>query len=139
MSLAGERIEHEGVVVKITTDTIFVNIESTSACSTCQAQGSCAVSEREDKLMELPNSGLPLSIGEKVNLIISSNSALKSVFWAYVMPVILLLVGLATLTSSFSEGVSALMTLLLIGIYYLILFLFRRSLERKFQIVIEKL
>lgn len=139
MSLAGERVEHEGIVGEVTSDTIVVKIVSTSACASCQVKGSCSMSESEDKIVKVPNTGQAFFVGERVNLVMSSKTGLKSVLIAYVFPVVLLLASLLFFSQlGWSEAVSALLTIFLIALYYIFLYLMKRVLEKKFVVQIEK-
>lgn len=139
MSHQSAIIEHVGVVETVSEKTICVTISSSSACGSCHAKGACSMSDQELKQVFLPNIGQDVVVGETVNLVIKASTGLKSVLLAYVIPVILLVTGLGIYSVVFkSEGLSAILALLTIIIYYLLLYLFRRRLERRFVMKIEK-
>lgn len=140
MSKHSSRIEHVGVVEEVTENTICVSILSQSACSSCHAKGNCSISEQAEKRVYVPNTGISVSVGERVNVVMSATTGFKSVVLAYVVPIALLILGIALFTSlSLSEGISALLTLAVVAAYYFILFLMRKALEKKFEMRIEKL
>ena len=97
------------------------------------------MSEQVEKKVRIPNTGIPVTKGETVHVVMSTSTGFKSVFLAYILPIVLLILGVAVFTSlSLSEGVSALLTLVVIAIYYGVLFLLRKVLESKFEMRIEK-
>ena len=139
MSKQNSRIQHVGIVEDVTETSICVSIVSTSACSSCHAKGGCSMSEQVEKKVRIPNTGIPVTKGETVNVVMSTSTGFKSVFLAYILPIVLLILSVAVFTSlSLSEGVSALLTLVVIAIYYGVLFLLRKVLESKFEMRIEK-
>ncbi|WP_047450662.1 SoxR reducing system RseC family protein [Alistipes sp. ZOR0009] len=138
MSHQSAKIEHVGVVEFVSAETICVSIVSTSACGSCHAKGACSMSEQTQKQIHIPNEGQLVSKGDTVNLVLEVSTGLKSVFFAYLIPVLILIVGLWGYSTFLkSEGISALLTLATIASYYLLLYLFRKKLERKFIMKIE--
>jgi len=140
MSQLSSRIEHEGVIEEVTLSSICVSIVSTSACETCHAKGSCAMSERTEKKVYTPNTGVEFTVGEHVKVVMSSKTGFQSVLLAYIFPLILLLSTIYIFLSvGFSEGLSAILGLLAMGLYYTLLYLIRRTLAQKLEVRIEKL
>ena len=140
MSQHSSIIRHIGVVEEITEDGVCVSITSASACSTCAAGSSCSMSEQAEKKIVVRNCNVPVEKGERVMLVMHASTGLKSAFIAYVLPIILLVAGVG-LSSAFAlpEGLAALIGLSAVLLYYFILFLMRRVLEKRLTIRIEKL
>ena len=133
-------IKHLGVVDQVTDRTICVRITSTSACSLCSAKESCSMADQVEKQICIPNTGIAVAKGETVNVVMEASAGYKSVFLAYVIPIILLVLGIALFTLlSFSDVASGLLSLALVAAYYFILFLLRKLLEKKLAMRIEKL
>ena len=84
-------IEHSGIVESIENNVVKVNILSASACSSCHAKGSCGVAETENKIVENFNPEKTFSVGEHVNVVAEESLGFKALFYAYLLPFILIL------------------------------------------------
>lgn len=139
MSHQSLQVEHIGVVESVSEKTICVDIVSTSACGACHAKGACSAADQQQKKVYISNIGQNVAVGETVNLVMKVSTGLKSVLYAYILPAIILIVGLWSYSIAVkSEGLSALLTLATIAIYYLLLYLLRGKLEKSFVMKIEK-
>lgn len=141
MTAKSGRIEHLGIIDSVDSFEIIVRITSVSACGSCQAKGGCGMAELEDKQLVIPNDGThTYKKGDRVNVVMNTRTGLKSVLFAYVIPVILLLIGLFTFNGiGLNEGLSAIIALATIAIYYIILFVFRKVLDKKIVMTIESI
>lgn len=69
-----ENIEHEGIITNIRNGAVDVQIVQYSACSNCHAQSACTMSDKKEKMVEIPcNNDMDFKIGDKV-LIIGNSS-----------------------------------------------------------------
>lgn len=133
-------IKHLGVVDEVTERTISIRITSTSACDACGARQACSMADQVDKLLRIPNTGIAVVKGETVNVVMEASAGYWSVFLAYVIPILLLVLGIALFTLlSLADVAAVLLSLALVAAYYAILFWLRKPLERKFAMRIEKL
>ena len=134
-----ETITHPGIVEKVEGESVFVKILSQSACSSCHAKGMCSVAEVEEKTVEVNYmSGGNYKAGDHVTVRMERSLGKKAVFLGYLLPFILLittLILMINLTSN--EGLSALASLLVLGPYYLLLYLFKEKLSKQFRFRIE--
>lgn len=139
MSRSGT-ITHEGRVVSVTPEITSVEIVSESACSACHAKSLCSISESKSKIIELPTRAWDsYAPGDKVTLELRSSLGHKAVWWAYGVPLVLLLLGI--LVPSYigaGELVCGLCALALIAVYYLILWLLRARLSKEYIFNIKK-
>ncbi|HLP74297.1 MAG TPA: SoxR reducing system RseC family protein [Bacteroidales bacterium] len=125
-------INHEGTVTKNNGDTVTVIISSSSACSGCHAKGSCSMSGTEEKLIEI-NGKYNVSPGDTVNVVMNQSMGFRALVFGYVLPFFAVIITLMVLVSAgFSELVSGLISLAVLGPYYLSLYIFRKSLDKKF-------
>ena len=70
-----ENIEHEGIITNIRDGAVDVQIVQYSACSNCHAQSACTMSDKKEKMVEIPcNNDMDFKIGDKVLII--GNSAI---------------------------------------------------------------
>jgi sigma-E factor negative regulatory protein RseC len=130
-----QRISHEGIITRIDNDNVQIKILSKSACASCNIKGACNMSEMKEKIISVPRpKDKILSIGQEVKISMGLGQANKAVIFAYVIPVILL-VGMIFILNAlkFDEGINALISIGSLVPYYLILFLFRNNLKRKFE------
>lgn len=133
-------IEHRGVVKSIENNKITVEILATSACASCHAKGSCSAADMQEKLIEvayLPNE--KYEIGEKVKLRMLQSLGFTAVFLAYLLPfTVLFLTLIISLQITKNELFSGLIALGSTIPYYLILYLNKKKLKKKFFFKIEK-
>ena len=129
------RISHEGIITRIDNDNVQIKILSKSACASCNIKGACNMSEMKEKIIDIPRpKDKNLSIGQEVKISMGLGQANSAVIFAYVIPVIIL-VGMIFILSAlkFDEGINALISIGSLVPYYLILFLFRNKIKRKFE------
>lgn len=133
-------VEHTGVVESCDGQIISVRIEQQAACAGCHAKGVCSAAEKEDKVIEVFYTKNDVEKGDKVLLIGQSSLGLYAVLLAYVLPFLLILITLF-ITSVFVENelISGTISLLVILPYYIVLFLNKKRLKKKFTFEIVKI
>ncbi|MBP6977753.1 MAG: SoxR reducing system RseC family protein [Bacteroidales bacterium] len=134
-----DSICHEGTIEKVDDQSVYVKIQSASACSSCQIKGACNLAESRDKIVEVNRAvGEAYSVGEKVDLVMEQSSGTRAVILAYLIPFVLVLLSLVILLSAgVKEGISALLSIFLLIPYYLLLYSFRDKLKKKFSTTIR--
>ena len=134
-------INHIGVVREINTNSIKVNILSVSACSGCHAKGACSMADVKDKIIEVSQTNdIEYTIGEKVDVICDEELGYIALFWAYVFPLIIVLITLLV-GSLFTEDerIYGIISVAILIPYYLMLRLFKDKLKKRFIFRIEKI
>lgn len=136
-------MKHPGIVTDIKPGIVTVQIESTSACASCQAHARCGFAESKTKTLDIPvESGKWKvdNIGDNVTVTIDETKGLLATWWAYVIPALLLLAAVVSLSlASLSEPAVILLSLALLALYVLVLFLFRKKLDSKFTLSVTPL
>lgn len=129
------KISHEGIITKIEDSNIEIKILSRSACASCNIKGACNMSEMQEKIITIPApKDKNLSIGQEVKISMGLRQANRAVIFAYVIPLIILVAMIFILsTLKIEEGLNALISIGTLIPYYMILFLFRNRLKRKFK------
>ena len=129
------RISHEGIVTSIDGNNVEVKILSKSACASCNIKGACNMSEMKEKIICVPHpKNQNLSIGQEVKISIGLGQANKAVIFAYAIPSIILISMIFILNYlKIDEGINALISIGSLIPYYLILFLFKDKIKRKFE------
>ncbi|HOF21037.1 MAG TPA: SoxR reducing system RseC family protein [Bacteroidales bacterium] len=132
-----DNIEHEGTVQRSDSNLVIVSISSEAACSACHAKGACSLSGAKEKLIEIPGR-YDLVPGDNVTVVMHRSAGFRAVLFAYVLPFILLIPALLTLSSlGISEPAAALGSVAVVSIYYLVLFFFRDRIANNFTFSIK--
>ena len=129
------RISHEGIITAIDDNNVEVKILSKSACASCNIKGACNMSEMKEKIISIntPKAN-DFQIGQNVMVSMGLGQANKAVVFAYVIPTIILFSMIFILNYfKIEEGINALISIGSLVPYYLILFLFRDKMKRKFE------
>ena len=135
-------IEHSGVVERTERDTVYVRITSRSACGTCKARQACGLAEAQDKIVAVatPEAG-QYAVGGEVMVGVRRSAGVRAVVLAYVGALVVLLAVLAgtIAVAGWNEGMGALAAIAGVGVYYFVLWLFRRKIEHTIQFTITKI
>lgn len=129
------RISHEGIITAINDNNVEVKILSKSACASCNIKGACNMSEMKEKIINIntPKAN-DFQIGQNVMVSMGLGQANKAVVFAYVIPTIILFSMIFILNHfKIEEGINALISISSLVPYYLISFLFRDKMKRKFE------
>lgn len=130
---------HTGFISKINSDSVIVTLEQSIHCESCNARGSCGVSESSAKEIEIPSSSDIFKINERVSVILKKVLGLKAVFWAYVFPFILMFSTLMVASSFLKEWLAGLLSLFILIPYYLVLYTIKTRLKSSFKMSILKI
>ncbi len=132
-------MEHPGTVTAVKPGFVTVQITSVSACASCQAHSKCGFAESKTKTLDIPTTDSELKVGDPVTVTIDHSRGLAATWWAYVLPAILLIAVIVGLSlTGLSELLVVLFTFATLGLYILILYLFRKKLDSKFTLTVSK-
>jgi sigma-E factor negative regulatory protein RseC len=128
-----------GMVEKIEGDKAIVRILSVSACSACKSKGSCSISDMKEKLVEVHlKDNQDIKIGDNVNVAIAQKQGDKAVVLAYAIPIIVFMGLLALFTQlKASELLAGAIAICGVGLYFLVLHLFKSKIENQFMFYIK--
>ena len=137
--MTNETISHEGVVTRITDDELEIKILAQSACAACHAKSACGMGEQAEKILTVPRpKGKEFALMQKVNVRMAINQGNKAAILAYLIPITLLLAVLfVCLGLGLGECLSALISIVALIPYYIVLYLQRNKLKKKFEYIIE--
>lgn len=132
-------IKHRGIVENINGSHIQVRIVQTSACSACSIKGHCNASESKDKLIDVyDNNAAFYHKGQNVMVNGTTSMGMQAVILAFGVPFLVLFIALyATIRITGDELTAAIAGLLALVPYYLIIYVCREKLSRKFFFTIE--
>ncbi len=130
----------EGIVRSIQGDNIEVEITVSSACSECHAKSFCIPTDhKRETVMAKSLYGEQFTIGDKVQLVLKGSAGTKAVVIAYLLPLLVLIVGLfGTYAITQNELAGVIAAVILIVIYYLILKRRRKKIDEQFHFFVKK-
>lgn len=125
---------HDGTVIETTKGQVRVQIQQQSACGHCDAKGKCGFAESQDKelFIDTPD-WQSFQAGQLVEVQVSEGLGMEAVLLAYILPAVVLIASIFCFTSWLnSEPLAILSTIGVVVAYYLVLYLFRDRLQKKF-------
>lgn len=136
-SYNNDTIQHDGEVQKADGNSVIVRITSLSACSGCHAEGSCTITGKEDKLVEV-SGNYNVTTGDIVTVIMKKSMGYAAILLGYFLPLFVVLIILIILNSlSVPELTAGLFSLAMLIPYYAMLYLFRNKIDKKFTFTIK--
>ena len=132
-------MEHLGRIDAVTPNDIRVVIISQSACASCHAKGACSASDVSEKIVVVSKTNHNFLVGETVKVLLKQSLGFKALFLAYILPFIVVITALFSLSSFVSEGIAGILALLSLIPYYAILYFFKNKISKQFNFDIEKI
>lgn len=133
-------IRHQGVVESIHGHHVQVRIVQVSACATCSIKGHCTTADTKEKRIDVFTAQTEAyQPGDSVWVVGQLSMGWWAVILAFLIPLVLLvgvLFAAHALTGNDLTAVGA--TLPVLAAYYLLLWLNRHKMSRKFAFYIEK-
>ena len=133
--------EHKGNIIKIEGNLITVKILQVSACAHCAEKKFCTLAESKEKEITVSETNPEAySIGEEVNIVTQKRQVFTAVLWAYIMPLILLFIGVGVgRLLNLPEVHTALLGLVAVAIYYVFLMAINKILSKSLEFKIHKI
>ena len=139
--MATNSITHTGKVIGIFRDTVTVAVESSEACGSCASRSACSlgVESKTRNILITTLEAENYTIGESVMVSTKTQMGLMAVAFCYAVPAVVLVAAIVVAVScGVSEGISALISLGSVALYYTTLWLFRDKLSMKISFSIHK-
>ena len=128
-----EHVSHPGVVVAINDQDIEIEILSASSCGSCNIKSACGMSEMKEKRVTVPKpDDREFIVGQPVSIIMSAKQGNMAALLAYFIPTLIIITMTGILSTYIKEWLAALAGLGAFAVYYLILYLYRDKLGKKF-------
>ncbi|MCU0288304.1 MAG: SoxR reducing system RseC family protein [Acidobacteria bacterium] len=132
-------VSHEGIVVSIDGNHVQVKIMSMTACDGCRARNTCMAAHGKEKIIDAITLE-PLKKDDAVLVKMEEKLGWIALFYAFFLPLFILLALLFSLPAlGFSETLAGIIALGSLMPYYLVLYLFRKKIEKKFVFTAEKI
>ncbi|MDR3129727.1 MAG: SoxR reducing system RseC family protein [Tannerellaceae bacterium] len=127
------------VVERVVGDKMIVRVPCESACGGCVAGAMCSEEGNEKKIELSIKKGEKFTEGETVLVSGRASQGIQAVFIAFVWPMLgILVVTAGGLALGWGEAVSALGGLLFAGVYFGSLYIWRGSMEKRFELTVQK-
>lgn len=131
-------IQHEGRVIKVDNGSVLVSISTHSACSGCHAEGICGISGKEEKFVDVMGKYNVLP-GDSVTVLMKQASGSKAVILSYLVPLVIVITCLIIFSLlSINELAAGLVSIIMLMPYFLILYLFRKKINRSFTFTLKQ-
>jgi sigma-E factor negative regulatory protein RseC len=135
---AESTIEHSGIVKKVSAEGIEISLLDVAACSSCHAKGVCSVADTDQKVIHVANAGQALKGGDQVVVSLAAAAGPAALFFGYLAPFIVLMITLVAVWQfTQSEAIAGLSALFSLLPYYLLLLLYRKTLDKKFTFTLS--
>ncbi|MBR1809961.1 MAG: SoxR reducing system RseC family protein [Paludibacteraceae bacterium] len=132
-----DTIEHKGIVESVSGQEVHVRIVQASACSACHAAKSCMAADAREKYIDCLAEE-PLAVGDDVMVSVSQKQGWLAVLLSFVLPFLLLMLMLWLTGKVWSEAVSGTVSICSLLPYYLVIWLFRDKLRKRFNFIARK-
>ena len=134
-------IEHLGTVTAVKNGIVSVKISRNPACHDCDARHGCGLMSCQDKVIEVPSPhAADFHPGETVRLGMNAGQGWLAVFYAYILPLALMLATLVVaLCAGFSEISAGISAIIILIPYYFGLFLTQKRIKKQFSFHISKI
>ena len=129
------QIRHQGVIESIDGNTAIIRILQQSACTSCDARRICNSGNSKEKHLHCATHGEKFDLNEHVTVVCSTGTGMKAVWWGFGLPLILLIGSLfAVWLLIGNETISALVSVGILVIYYIIVYLMKSKIHFEFEI-----
>ena len=130
---------HSGVVSRINGRSIIVALDKNIHCESCRAKGACGVSDSANKEVEIIDADRAFKLNDPVEVTLKKNLGHKAVFWAYILPFIIMLSTLLLMSFFVEEWMAGLVSLLVLVPYFAIVYALKDYFKKTFKISILRI
>lgn len=132
-------IEHKGVITSISDHKISVMILQQSACSSCHAKGACTAADSKEKMVDVSDFTGKYKVNDLVTVVGQKSMGYKAVWWAFVIPIIIVVSLLVVSISvwGFGDMEAAMAAIVSLVPYYGLLYLLRNKMANSFKFTIK--
>ncbi len=132
-------IEHQGIVTHVSGNKISVKILQQSACSSCHAKSACMAADSKEKIVDIVDYSGQYKMNDLVVIEGKKSVGYRAVWWAFVVPLIILVFTLFFAVSvwGWGETQAAVASVLALVPYYLVLYFFREKMADSFKFTIK--
>ena len=132
-------ISHEGIAESVRVGHVRVRIMQSGSCAACEARQMCVSADNREKVIDAVCTDSGIKAGDRVTVHVQERLAWRAVLLAYVLPFAVLAGVLAGVQlSGKGEATAGVCALCAVGVYYIVLSLFKGRLKKSFSFTAEK-
>lgn len=134
-------IKHRAIISHIHNKRLVAQLHPDSACSCCSVRQTCSLSSQSAKIVEINvHNPTDYHLGEEIIIAMTQKNGFVAVFYAYLLPLLLILSTLfLTKYYTDNEVTAGIFSIIILFPYYLALFLLQKYFLQKFDFkIIEK-
>ena len=133
-----EQISHEGIVTNRIGDKAIIHLIKPEECHSCRMKEFCGVTDEDRSRFEVPVEDL--EIGDTIALEVKPGIGFKALFWAYIIPFLLVVLVIAIGSwSGLPEQWLGVFSLLILPPYFFALSRFKHQLKSQLNLKVSKL
>ena len=134
------QIEHRGIIKEINGNELQVSIINKSSCASCNIQGSCSVSDIDEKMIDVyTNTPQDYKLGDNVDVYFKQSLGFRALLLGYLYPFFVMLITMIVMLQvTERELLSGLTALGALIPYYLIVHFTKDRLKKTFSFSIKK-
>jgi sigma-E factor negative regulatory protein RseC len=131
-STESKTINHTGIIQNLDKESVTILITSESACTGCHAEGSCSMTGKEEKIVEVAGN-YNVKPGDTVTVVMERSTGYLALFLGYILPLIIVIITLIIMAAlNYRELIAGLISIASLLPYYFFLYLFREKINNKF-------
>lgn len=134
-------MEHRGVVVSVEAPVVEVEMTVEEACAGCRAKEICGVGTGERRVVAVHDTMAKYyEVGEEVIISLEEIMGMKAALYAYIIPFFIMITLLfGTKEFGASDLIAGGSALAVAGLYYVVLWFFRRRIAKEMIFRIRKI
>ena len=136
------KISHEGIVQAVDDHGVKVRIVQSSACASCKVASHCSAVESKEKVVDVrcTNAMEKYQTGDRVTISMSTKNGRDAVVMGFILPFLILVsILVLCLFITGDEGIAAVVSIGSLLPYYLLLWVFRDKMSKRFSFHIDEL
>lgn len=135
-----KEVSHTGIVKERNKEGITVSILTQAGCVSCQIKDNCNMSDQSEKELDIKCDPLLFTPGQRVEVLLRATQGMNAIFLGYILPfIVLMAVMIVTSKLTQNEGIIGIAALTSLIPYYLVLFVFKNQIKKKFTYVVKPL
>lgn len=136
-----ENLRRSAEIVRVDSQYLWVRVCRREACGSCAARSACSLHTNSGQIFRIPTvQPQNFRPGQQILLEITPKSGFLAVFWAYLLPLFLMLSTLLLVDKlTQNELTAGIFSIIILVPYYLVLFLTQKYFNQKFNFkILEK-
>ncbi len=132
-------VDQKGIIEEVKDKSVIVRFLMPTACGNCSAKSICSAGKIDKDCIEIEDSSKKYSTGDLVRVEISKAMGYRALGYGYILPFFIVLLTLIIVTIlGLNELFAGIISVLILFPYYLLLYMVRNQINRKFKFELKK-